>query len=101
MSYRLHRNLTYGLQNMSAESNEVKALLSDLTTKIVISKALLSGQNMANSIYGLQNMSTESAQVKALLSALTTKIRISKESLTAQAIGNLFYGFRKMRLQHD
>jgi hypothetical protein len=82
----------YGLQGMSSEVAEVRAMLQALTAKVQGSTEMLSAQNIGIALYGLQGMSSDAAEVRAMLQALTAKVQGSTELLSPQNIGNALYG---------
>ena len=89
-------NTLYGLQNMSCDSSEVRALLKELTKKIAECTEPLRAQHVGNSLYGLQNMTSDSSEVRALLKELTKKIAECAEPLREQAVGNSLNGLQNM-----
>jgi len=53
----------YGLQKMSSDSLEVRALLAALSEKIEASSVTLDAQAVGNALFGLQRMSSNNAEV--------------------------------------
>ncbi|KAK3271686.1 hypothetical protein CYMTET_19982, partial [Cymbomonas tetramitiformis] len=86
----------YGLQSMSSNEPEVKALLQALAPKVTGCKEELSAQAVGNALYGLQSMSSNEPEVKALLQVLAPKVKGCKEQLDAQAVSNALYGLQSM-----
>jgi hypothetical protein len=81
---------------MSAESSEVRGLLSVLGEKVSTCREALSAQHVGNALYGLQCMSAESSEVRGLVSVLGEKVSTCREALNAQEVGNALYGLQCM-----
>jgi hypothetical protein len=67
-------NALYGLQGMSSEVTEVRALLYALTAQMIASSDVLTSQAVSNALYGLQGFNSDSPEVRALLQVLTVKV---------------------------
>jgi hypothetical protein len=65
-------NSLYGLQGMSSDSSEVRAMLSALVPKVESCREALDAQHVGNSLYGLQGMG-EGDEHTALLNYLYDK----------------------------
>jgi hypothetical protein len=85
---------------MSAESAEVRGLLSVLGEKVSTCREPLGAQEVGNALYGLQGMSSESAEVRGLLSVLGEKVSTCREPLGAQEVGNALYGLQGMNSKY-
>lgn len=93
-------NSLYGLQRMSCESSELKALLCELRHHVEHCTSELKSQEIGNALYGLQNMSSDSKEVRGLLNALADRVKSCPEQLSAQTIGNSLYSLRHMDSSH-
>jgi hypothetical protein len=89
-------NALYGIQGMSSDNAEVRAMLSALVSKVESCREALSAQEMGNTLYGIQGMSSDSAEVRAMLSALVPKVETCREALSAQEMSNALYGIQGM-----
>jgi very-short-patch-repair endonuclease len=89
-------NALYGMQGMSSDSAEVRAMLLALVPKVESCRAALGAQAVGNSLYGMQKMSSDSTEMRAMLLALAPKVESCREALGAQALGNALFGMQKM-----
>jgi uncharacterized protein YukE len=87
-------NGIYGLQSLSSDVPQVRALLGVLAERIRESKCRLGGQGIADALFGLSNMRTDCSELRALLSALADKIDSKSGKLDAQEISNALYGLQ-------
>jgi hypothetical protein len=91
-------NALYGLQGMSSDSSEVRAIVSALALKVQGCRGELNGQNVGNALYGLQGMSSDSSEVLAIVSALASKVQGCREQLNGQEVGNALYGLQGIEI---
>ena len=89
-------NALYGLQGMSSEVAEVRAMLAALVPQVKACKEEFKAQNVGNTLYGLQGMSIEVSEVQAMLAALVPQVKACKEEFSAQEVGNALYGLQGM-----
>jgi hypothetical protein len=94
-------NALYGLQSMSSNEPQIKALLAALANSIKKSESSLSGQGIGDSLFGLTGMSTDCPELRALLSALCERIDAKVGKLDSQEIGNALYGLQGMSSDHN
>jgi hypothetical protein len=91
-------NCLYGMQGMSSDCFEVRALLSALLPKVEACKMALRAQEVGIGLYGMQGMEVgdcfydnDGAEVRAILTAMVPKVDSCREALDAQAVGNALY----------
>jgi len=122
-------NSLYGLQSMTSDHPEVRAMMSTLATviqnsitfnnlgktpgrdkkegmtdkgKAAMKQQCLIGQHVGNSLYGLQNMSAEHSETRALLSALIPLLKTTEaeESILPRNVDNAIFGLKNMSSNH-
>ena len=64
----------------------MKLLLVALTSKCLLSNAILTPQAVGNALFGLQNMNSDSVEVRNLLVVLTLKVLECTDVLDARAV---------------
>ena len=82
-----------GLQQMTSESNEVKALLSSLLKKVNGSSDDYTSQHIGMCFYGLQNMKN-TKNVEKVLYFLNNRVERTTHSLEFNNIVNAIYGLK-------
>lgn len=105
----------YGLQRMSSNTPEVRAVVGALTIAINGSqvekkthkkviyptragKSPFNGGNVANILYGLQNMDSNSKEVRAILRVICSKMNPIDGNFTGQHLAMSGYGLRSMSI---
>lgn len=93
-------NSLYGLQNMTGESTELRALLSELRHHVKHCTRELKSQEIGNALYGLHNMSSDIKEVRDILHSLADRVLKCPEELSAQTVGNSVYSLQHMDSEH-
>ena len=84
--------MLYGLQGMSSDCSEVRALLRELPRLVKTCTEQFTAQEISNMLYGLQRLHLDAPEVSALIDALLPHINSSMEALHPQHVSNALYG---------
>ena len=93
-------NALYGLQGMSSDCAEVRALLSVLTSRIESCIEPLTAQQMCDAIYGLKGMKSDSVEVHTLLSVLVRMVQRCTEIPNSVQASNAMFGLQGLDSSH-
>merc|ERR1711988_1492170 len=89
-----------GLQSFSADSPEVRALVTEVTARIRASdRTVMTSAAIADSMYGLQGLSSDVQEVQNLLTELAKKVSVSPASFTPDQVGRALFGLQGLSSQ--
>lgn len=95
-------NSLYGLQNMSSNYPETRALLSALAPllKTTDAEESILPRNIDNALFGLKNMRSKHKEVRRVLSLLDIKIHSCCQQWNCENIARAMYGLQNMSSSH-
>ena len=83
----------YGLQNMTAEEEEMRELLITLKDKVSMSESL-DAQAIGNALFGLKSIKSNCIEATDLIEILSVKISQGPHELSSQQMSNALFGLQ-------
>jgi hypothetical protein len=90
--------MLWGLKGMTAESNEVKRLLTEVTRRTLACTEVYDVKSLVMTLQGIRLMKNDCDAVNELISAIAIKLRESREPFTGQAVAMSLCGLQAMKM---